>query len=298
MKNIELLFPTSLDEATALLREHGDDAKVIAGGTALVLMIKNNMVNPGVLVSLQRVPGLHGFEHDGGELRFGALRTIRFGETSPVVREVNPVLAETFGKVASVRVRCAATIGGNMTEADYASDPPGVLVAMGGRVRAVGPDGAREIPLGEFFEDFYTTALAHDEIVTEVIVPDPKPSSGAEYLKFCSRSSEDRPCVGAAAVVELADDGTCADLRVVVSAISETPETFADVEAGARGQRLDDALIKDIANAYAERVEPLSDLRGSSWYRKELVDVLVRRAVETATERAAAAQGAQAEVPG
>ncbi|HXT87734.1 MAG TPA: FAD binding domain-containing protein [Trebonia sp.] len=290
MKNIKLLFPQSLDEAIALLAEYGDEAKVIAGGTALTIMLKHNLVDPSVLVSLQDLDELRGFAHavpanagsgsTGGELRFGALRTIRFGETSPVVRAANPVLAETFGKVASVRVRCAATIGGNMTEADYASDPPGVLVAMGARVKAVGPDGEREIPLGEFFEDFYTTSLAEGEILTEVIVPDPAATSAATYLKFSSRSSEDRPCVGVSAVVDLAEDGTCRDLSVVVSAVSEVPVKLAAVEELARGHALDAGLIGEVAAGYCDGIEPLSDLRGSAWYRKQVVRALVRRAIE------------------
>jgi carbon-monoxide dehydrogenase medium subunit len=291
VKNIKLLYPASLEEALASLQEHGDEAKIIAGGTALTIMLKNNLVDPTVLISLQHLDELRGFEHADGELRFGALRTIRFGETSPVVREVNPVLAEAFGKVASVRVRCAATIGGNMTEADYASDPPGVLVAMGARVRATGPEGEREIPLGVFFEDFYTTVLSHDEILTEVIVPDPSPTSAATYIKFSSRSSEDRPCVGVSAIVDLADDGACRDLRVVVSAVSEIPVRIDAAEQLARGRELDRALIGDIAKAYAGEVEPLGDLRGSSWYRRQLIDVLVGRAIESSLAKCRAARG-------
>lgn len=281
MKNIKLLYPETLAEAIGLLAEHGDEAKVIAGGTALTIMLKNDLVDPGVLVSLQKLDELRGFEHAGGELRFGALRTIRFGETSPVVRAVNPELAATFGKVASVRVRSAATIGGNMTEADYASDPPGLLVAMGARVQAAGPSGQREIPLGEFFTDFYTTTLEHDEIVTAVIVPDPVPTSAVTYLKFSSRSSEDRPCAGVAAVVDLADDGTCRDLRVVVSAVSEVPVRISAAEELARGRALGQGVIADIAAAYADGIEPLSDLRGSAWYRKRIIGVLVSRAIES-----------------
>jgi carbon-monoxide dehydrogenase medium subunit len=281
VKNIKLLYPQTLAEATGLLAEHGDEAKVIAGGTALTIMLKNDLVDPGVLVSLQELDELRGFEHADGELRFGALRTVRFGETSPVVRAVNPELAATFGQVASVRVRSAATIGGNMTEADYASDPPGLLVAMGARVRASGPSGTREIPLGEFFADFYTTTLEHDEIVTAVIVPDPSPTSAVTYLKFSSRSSEDRPCVGVSAVVDFDDAGTCRDLRVVVSAVSEVPVRISAAEELARGRTLGQGVIADIAAAYADGIEPLSDLRGSAWYRKRIIRVLVSRAIES-----------------
>src|SRR5687767_12165441 len=149
---MELQQPTSLDEAVAALARWGDDARLIAGGTAVVLMLKHGLIHPGVLISLDRVSGLRYIRHepDAG-LRIGALTTIREAELDSLVRQHNPTLAKTFASVANVRVRHAATVGGNLSEADYASDPPCVLVAMGGRVRAVGPRGEREIALGEVF---------------------------------------------------------------------------------------------------------------------------------------------------
>ena len=283
MPNIKLLQPAKLDEAVALLAAENEEAKIIAGGTALVIMLRNRLIAPATLISLGRLHELRTIRHEPGTgLKIGALVTVREAELSPVVREKNPMLAQALGKVGNVRVRNAATVGGNLSEADYASDPPCVLVALRARVKARSARGEREIPLTSLFKNFYETALASDEILTELIVPDMAPRSRAAYLKFISRSSEDRPCVGMAAVLESEPDGTCKDLRLVVGAVAETPQEIAAAEALARGKRLNDALVAEIADAYAASIEPLSDLRGSDWYRKQIISVLARRALKQA----------------
>src|SRR5262249_25760322 len=153
----------------ALLASQNDDTKIISGGTALVIMLKNRLIAPATLVSLGRLQELRSIRYEPGVgLRIGALATLSEAEQSTIVREKNPTLAETFAKVGNVRVRTAATIGGNLSEADYASDPPSVLVALRARVKARGPKGEREIPLTDLFKGFYETALAHDEILTEL----------------------------------------------------------------------------------------------------------------------------------
>jgi aerobic carbon-monoxide dehydrogenase medium subunit len=285
MPDIELLQPTSLTEAVRALSEQGDEAKLIAGGTAVVLMLKNRLINPAALISLERVPGLNGVHYEPGVgLHLGALTTIRQAEMSSLVREHLPVLAETFGKVANVRVRNAATIGGNMAEADYASDPPCALVALRGRAIVEGPNGRRELPLENFFKDFYETALAPDEILTEVIIPESSKNAKQAYLKYVTRSSEDRPCIGAYAWVALDRDGLCRELRVTVGAVSNTPQEFSEAESWAAGERLTPELIDRIAEHYAEQIDPLSDLRGSAWYRRQMASVFVRRAIEQAID--------------
>jgi len=267
------------------LGEHADDAKVIAGGTALVLMLKNRLIAPEYLVSLGRVAGLDYIRWEPGTgLQIGALATIRQAETSSEVRQHFPTLAETFGKVANVRVRNAATVGGNMGEADYASDPPCVLVGLRARAVAQGPNGPREIPLTEFFKDFYETALQPDEILCEVIVPEDSARAKQTYIKYVTRSSEDRPCIGTFAWVDLDQAGVCRDLRVTLGAVASTPQEFAEAEGWARGQQLGPDLIRQIAEHYADHIDPLSDMRGSAWYRKQMAAVFVRRAIEQAIE--------------
>lgn len=283
MPNIKLLQPTSTEEAVSLLSEHRDDAKVIAGGTAMVIMLRNRLIAPSVLLSLDRLQNLRYIRHEPGVgLRIGALTTIREAEVSPVIRSKNPTLAQTFGEVANIRVRNAATVGGNLSEADYASDPPCVLVAMQARVRASSVRGDREFPVAQLIRDFYETSLEPDEVLTELIVPDPPPTTRSAYIKYVSRSSEDRPCVGMAAVLEMASDGVCKDLRVVVGAVAATPQELPSVEVMARGQRLTDELVEEIAEAYSSTIDPISDLRGSDWYRKQMIRVFVRRAIQKA----------------
>jgi aerobic carbon-monoxide dehydrogenase medium subunit len=281
MVNIILLQPNSLDEAVTLLAAQNEDTRIISGGTALVIMLKNRLIAPAALLSLGRLSELRNIRHEPGVgLRIGALVTIREAELSPLVRDKQRTLAETFGKVGNVRVRHAATVGGNLTEADYASDPPCVLVALRARVKTRSAKGEREIPLVNLFKGFYETTLAANEIVTELIVPDPEPGTRSIYLKYVSRSSEDRPCAGMAAVLETRADGACKELRLVAGAVSEIPQEISAAEEQARGCRVSDKLIDDIAQAYADAIEPLSDLRGSAWYRKQMIRVLARRAVQ------------------
>jgi carbon-monoxide dehydrogenase medium subunit len=283
MPNIKLLQPGTLDEAITLLAQH-EDSKIISGGTALVIMLKNRLISPAALLSLGRLSELRSIRHEPGVgLRIGALVTIREAELSPLVRNRQPALAQTFGKVGNVRVRHAATVGGNLTEADYASDPPCMLVALRARVKARNVKGEREIPLVNLFRGFYETTLAPDEILTELIVPDPEPGARSTYLKYVSRSSEDRPCAGMAAVLETEADGVCKELRLVAGAVAEIPQEITAAAKQARGSRLVGRLIDDIAQAYADAIEPLSDLRGSAWYRKQIIRVLARRAMEQVT---------------
>src|SRR5262245_13734310 len=283
MPSVELLQPASLDEAIGCLGAHAGETKILSGGTALVIMLKNRLISPASLLSVGHLKELRGIHHEPGlGLRIGALATIREVELSPLVREKNPTLAQTFGKVGNVRVRNAATVGGNLSEADYASDPPCVLVALRARVKAKSVRGEREIPVTQLFKGFYETALAPDEIMTELIVPDPALGSRSAYLKYISRSSEDRPCVGMAVFVENEPDGSCKDVRLVAGAVAETPQEIESAEAVARGKRLTDSLIEEVAGAYAAGIEPLSDLRGSAWYRKQIIRVMARRAIQQA----------------
>ncbi|MPZ15123.1 MAG: hypothetical protein GEU73_11990 [Chloroflexi bacterium] len=285
MTTFELLEPESVEEATNLLAQHGDEARIIAGGTALVIMLKNRLISPGYVVSLGKLDELHYIhEETDGTLRIGALTTIREVERSPKVQARCPTLARTCGQVGNVRVRHAATVGGNLSEADYASDPPAVLMAARARVRARGPRGEREIPLTDFFKGFYETALAPDEVLIELIVPAAPPTTRSSYLRYLTRSSEDRPCLGVAAFVDVDDRGICRDLRVVVGAVAETPQEVDAAEKLGIGQRLTAELIQTIAEEYARSIDPLSDLRGSAWYRRQMVRVFVRDAVQGALD--------------
>jgi len=284
---IAFVEPNCLEEAVSELERYVGDARLVAGSTALSLLLRNGLIQPRALISLGRLPGLGTIQQEVGSLRLGALSTHRQVETSATVRAVLPALAETFGTVANVRVRNAATVGGVLAEADYASDPPTALLALDATVEVHGPAGARDIPIDQFFRGFYETALEPTDVLASVRIPLLQAGTAAAYEKFVTRSSEDRPCVGVFAAVRLeADARTCADLRVSVGAASETPCRFPDVELLARGQPLETDLLRIVADAYAERIDTLSDLRGSAWYRTEMIRVWVKRAIEHALQRA------------
>lgn len=283
--------PATLDGAVRLLDELGDGAKVVAGGTAVTIMLRQRLIAPTALVSINRLPGLDTITVRDGELAIGALVRHREVERSPLVRDRVPLLANVFGVVANVRVRNAATVGGVLAESDYASDPPPAFVALDAVVDVRGPAGERAIPASRFFLAFYETAIAPNEIVTGVRVPLPAPGTAGVYEKFVTRSTEDRPCVGVAAVVRLGPDGRCEDLRVAVGAAAETPQRFTDLEATARGHRLDTELMQRVGDGYADRIDTLDDMRGSAWYRTEMVRVWVRRAIERARDEAARLAG-------
>lgn len=282
MADFALHAPGSLDEATRMLAAYQGEARPIAGATALVLMIRQGVLRPRALVRLDRVPGLDQISAGDGTLRLGATATLRAVSESPAVQRALPVLAAACGLVGNVRVRNAATIGGNLCEADYASDPPGVLVALDARARLRGPRGTRELTVGELIKDFYETSLEPDEILSEVILPIPPAGTRAIYLKYLTRSSEDRPCVGATALLRMDDHGRIVDLRVAVGAVAGRPLRLTQVEAEALGQRPSDDLFHEVARRYAEASDPVADVRGSAAYRKRMVEVFVHRALRDA----------------
>lgn len=288
-QSLALYEPDSLDAAVHLLDELGEEAKVVAGATALTIMLRQRLIAPTALVSINRLPDLSTIEERDGAIVMGALVRHREVELSSLVRERLPMLAEVFGVVANVRVRNAATVGGVLAESDYASDPPAAFVALDAEVDVYGPNGARSIPAAEFFIAFYETAIEPNEIVTGIRVLIPPSGTAAVYEKFVTRSSEDRPCVGVAAALRLGPDGTLADLRVAVGAAAETPQRFPDLEQAALAQPLDPEVLRTLGDGYAERIESLDDMRGSAWYRTEMIRVWVRRAVEHAAARAGAA---------
>lgn len=278
--SIKFLEPTDFSAAIALLDQHADDSKVIAGGTSVVLMLQQRLIAPNVLISLGRIPGHDDIRQEEDGLHIGALTKLRDIERSDVVKKFCPALAHTFNVVGNVRIRNQATLGGNLSAADYAADPPAMLTALDARAQIIGPGAKREIPLSEFFLGFYTTALKPNEILAEIIIPALPPSTRAAYHKYTSISAEGRPCVAVGAVADFDDDGKCSDLRIAVGAAVETPQRVREAEAMAHGSTLTDELIAVIAEEYSLKIDPLTDVRGTAWYRKEMIRVFVRRVLE------------------
>ncbi len=283
MLPFEYRTPKNLKEVHASLREFGTDAKLISGGTALVIMMKQRLVRPSCLVSLRSVRGLNGIEVKDGGLSIGGLATHREVETSSLVRRRLPVLSETYHHVATIRVRNTASVGGGLAHADPNQDPPPTLIALGATVKATSANGSRVIPLDEFFTDYYETVLNPDEIITEVFVPKLPPNSGSAYLKFLPRTADDYATVSAAAVLTLdKSKKTISDVRIALGSVGTTPIRAKDAEALLRGQPVKPEAFREAAEKAKEAVDPVTDFRGSAGYKKEMAGVFVRRALEKA----------------
>ena len=277
MREFELIQPTTLQEACAALTENAD-AKVIAGGTALLTLIKHGIFVPKSLVNLKKIKAASDISYDAQTgLRVGALAAIYDIEASPIVRQHYPVLADACHVVANIRIRNMATIGGNLAHGDYQSDPPTVLVALDASVELLSGAGTREMKLADFLKGSYETALEPGELVSALLVPPARQLHGT-YTKFTTGSSEERPCVGVAALTSI-ENGICADLRLVIGAVSPKPVRLEKAETMARGEKLTARLIERIASDASSRVEPSEDLRGTIDYKRHLVQVLVRRAL-------------------
>ena len=274
---VDYLEPTTISEASQLLGQH-EGGKALAGGTAVVLMMQQGLLLPEVLVSLRKIDGLTGIVASDDLITIGSAVTLQEIADSSVLRERTPSLASACGLVGNVRVRNAATLGGNLAEADYASDPPAVLAGLDATVVAEGGRGERRIAARDLVTGFYETALERDEIITRIEVGPLRPDERAVYLKYVSRSSEDRPCVGVAARVRFADE-LVGELSIVVGAVASSPQRLEDVEDRAVGERLDTDVIERLAGAYSQRITPLEDARGSAPYRKRMIRVFVKRAL-------------------
>jgi len=289
MNAFEYAAPRTLDEALAVLGEHGDEARVIAGGTALVTMMRQRLLSPGYLVSLREISGLDRIEAANGDVGIGALVTHREVETSPLVQERIPVLADTFRRVASVRIRNMATVGGALAHADPNQDPPVTLIALGARVEIRGAGGRRELPVEEFFHDYYESALEPGEVVTGVVVPRLPAASGAAYVKFLPRTADDYATVAVAATVSLEPDGErCRAARIALGSVGVTPIRALAAEGLLVGQQLGAELLLAAGEAITGAVDPLNDHRGSAAYKKEMAAVMVGRALTQAWDAARA----------
>ncbi|WP_158543000.1 FAD binding domain-containing protein [Phytoactinopolyspora halophila] len=260
-------MPTTVDEVLRL-KASKPDATVVAGGTFLGLVIRQGLLDSDEWISLQNVDELRAFG-TAGDLSAGAMVTHRRIETEPAVRRDWPGVAEAFGVVASPRVRNVATIGGVLADADYASDPPAMLVASRAVAEVASVRGMRRVPIEELIVGHYETELDDDEIITRVLVP--RPTGSAAYRKLRTRSREDRPAVSVAAVRETGG------VRVVVGAVSDRPRHYPDICAEWRPG--DEQSTREVAAAYADRIPCLDDGRGSAEYRRQVVSVEVRRAL-------------------
>ncbi len=276
---------TDLAHAIALLARSGGEAKVLAGGQSLIPLMKFRLAQPARLIDLGRIADLAYIREEAGELRIGALTREADLEASPLVRRRYPILAETTAVIADPLVRNLATVGGNVAHADPANDHPATMLALRATVVARGSKGERRIPIDEFFVDTFVTALAPDEILTELRVPAPPPRSGGAYRKL-ERKVGDFAIVGAAAFVVLDERGAVSTAGIGLTNVGPTALRARRAEEALRGARLDEKTIARAAEAAAAESQPSSDLRGPADYKRDVVRVLTARALRTALGRA------------
>lgn len=274
--------PAELPELLALLAEHGDDAKIVAGGTAFTILWRAGLLSAGHLLSATGVAGLTGLSADADGLTIGALTRLRDVERAQETLDVAPVLAAALRLVANVRVRNVATMGGNISEADYTSDPPCVLAALDASVTLTSANSSRELPFSMFLVDYFETALRPDELVTAVRIPRLPAGWSGTYLKLLSRSAEDRTCLGVAAFVTKDESGACGGLRIAVVGANPVPLRLPAADAQLLGSDLGPAAVAELAAQYVAAADPVSDVRGTSSYRRRVLGPLIERAVRRA----------------
>jgi aerobic carbon-monoxide dehydrogenase medium subunit len=279
------LEPSNLDEALALLAQHGDEAKLIAGGTGLVNFMKQRLVRPRFVIGLRALKPLALIEEERG-LRIGALATLQSLATCEPVRRSAPLLAEACGHVSTVRIRTMATIGGAMAHADPNLDTPPALMAMDGQIVARSQRGQRTIPTDRFFTGYYETVLAQDEIVTEILIPQQPAGSGTAFLKFLPATQDDYATVSVAARVALNGNGTVAEARVALGAAAMVPVRASAVEAVLSGKAADEKAFREAASLVLNAIDPIADFRGSAEYKQKMAVVHVSRALAEAFAKA------------
>jgi carbon-monoxide dehydrogenase medium subunit len=274
------LRPTSIDEAVAALDHHAGEAHILAGGTALALLMKQGLVGSGVLVDLAAIPGLDGVAGGGdGSVEIGPLCPLRSIERHPLILDRQPALAATIARVASVRVRNQATLGGNLAHADPAQDPPPMLMVLDAEIDVTGPEGRRTIPLDGLFADVFETVLGPADVITAVRVPALPARSVVHYEKFLPRTVDDYATVSVAARLSFDGAGRIADARLALGAAGPVPLRVTAAEAALRGAAAAEVDPAVVGAAAREAAEPLDDVRGSADYKRDMAGVWAARTI-------------------
>lgn len=289
--SFDLVEPETLEEALALLDPDDPAVRAIAGGTALMLMLKSGFFRPRRLVSLRRISdGFSAIRASAeGGIVLGAMARLREVERAPLVRERAPVIAEMLLLHSNVRVRNVATVGGNLAHGDPHMDLPPVLIALGATVTARGPTGQRRIAMEDLVSGYFETALGNDELIAEVVIP-PQAGRRAVYVKCTTRAADDWPALGVAVSLAV-EDGTIREARLALGAATDRAVRLRETEALLAGGAVGDApwreaLLREAGEIACGEVEPVADDRGSAEYKKALVRVHVRRALAQALGRA------------
>ena len=280
--SFEYLAPTTLDEALALLQEHGDEAKVLAGGQSLIPLMKLRFAAPTALIDINGISELDNLEEDGGALRVGALVRHKTCERSELLRERYGTIGDAAPMISDPVVRNLGTVGGSLAHADPQGDWGSLMLAMRGEVVARGPNGERTIPIDDFFQGPFTTALEPTEILTEARIPTPGERSGGTYLKM-ERKVGDYATVGVAVHVSFSN-GSVSQAGIGLTGVGPMNLRAVAAEQALAGQALDDAAISEAARLAAEEAQPRTDVRGTEEYKRNVVRVYVERGLRKAAE--------------
>ncbi|HJT57766.1 MAG TPA: xanthine dehydrogenase family protein subunit M [Ktedonobacteraceae bacterium] len=284
--SFDYMVAHSVDEAVALLDQHGDEAKILAGGQSLIPLLRFRLARPSILIDINRIDGLEYIQETDGVLHIGAMTREAELDSSSLIYDRYPILLDTSTGVADPVVRNWATVGGNIAHADPANDHPATMLALGARVVARGPDGERVIPIDEFFTDMpFETSLKPNEVLTEIRVPAPTESSGGAYFKL-ERKVGDYAIAGAAAYITLDANGNVTYAGIGLTNVGPTPIKARDAEQFLLGKPLDDASIHHAADLAAVASQPVSDTRGPAEYKRDMVRTLTVRALRKALARA------------
>ncbi|HVP79624.1 MAG TPA: xanthine dehydrogenase family protein subunit M [Thermodesulfobacteriota bacterium] len=309
MKKFDYFRPKTLEEALRLLAQHGEKAKLIAGGTDVIVMIKQKAMAPDVLISLQGIPGLDQIQYNGS-LSLGPMVTHRAIEKSAVIRENFSALADAVDDLGSIQIRNVATLGGNLCTAAPSADTATPLLVLRTQVKIKSAQEERTLPIEEFFKGPGETALKTGEMVKELSIPKPLPNTGSAYYKLQRRLALDLPILGVSVLLSLDKDKvTCSDLlctaspistilhkmeedeilcrevRIALGVAAPTPMRAVKAEALLRGKTLSDELLEEAANTASQEAQPRDTLRGEAWYRRDMVRVLVKRMAMKSIER-------------
>jgi carbon-monoxide dehydrogenase medium subunit len=276
--------PATVEEAVALRQEFGDDALVMAGGLATVILLRERLVSPRVVISLSDVPALQRIETNG-ELRIGAMATHSAVAASAAVGTVAPMLREACGRVGSPAIRNMGTLGGSVCHGDAASDPAPALLALGAEALVAGPAGQRRVPLSEFFVGTLTTALKDDELLTALCVPRPAAGARTRFVKYTATSAEAFSTVTVAVLIQFDGASVCVGARIGLGSVGPTPLRATAAEEVLRGRKLSPETIAGAAAAAMACTEPSSSGQGSAEYRCEMTGVWVRRLLEDMASR-------------
>lgn len=285
LRKFEYVEPSSVREASQFMAGHPEEARIYAGGTSLLLLMKQGIVRPNYLVNIKKIPGLRYIENGNSTVRIGSLTTHHDLEVSPIIRQFLPPIAEIEPEVANIRVRNTGTVGGNLGFAEPLTDLPPILIALEARVKVADQDQERVFPLEQLFVGYYETTLQPHELITEVQVDRMEPHFGLKYVRFSVGS--DKPAVGCAVGVWLDPvTRTCLKARCVLGCVAPTPLRVREAEDVLRGNPFRAELAAEAGRLASQACSPLSDLRGSAEYKRAIVGVLMRRAVEEAFRRA------------